>query len=206
MILARLTLNSSQRARSWASNSYRVHQRLCMAFPDDPRLLFRIEEGEMSATTIMVQGSTEPDWKAAFDEFHVLARDPERKSFELALKESGHYRFRLLANPVVSKWDGTPGKRGKRMGLLREVDQRAWLVDKLAKSGAGVISMDVWDKGLQRSRKSATGSGGRVQTHQAVQFEGLLEVGEAEALALAIRTGIGPAKGFGFGLLSLAKV
>ena len=39
----------------------------------------------------------------------------------------------------------------------------------------------------------------------AVQFDGLLEVAEPDRLRAAVRQGIGSGKGFGFGLLSLAK-
>jgi CRISPR-associated protein Cas6/Cse3/CasE subtype I-E len=38
----------------------------------------------------------------------------------------------------------------------------------------------------------------------AVQFDGLLEVEDPERFMAAIHQGIGPGKGFGFGLLSLA--
>ena len=38
-----------------------------------------------------------------------------------------------------------------------------------------------------------------------VQFDGLLQVQVAELLRLAARDGIGSGKGFGFGLLSLAR-
>ena len=40
--------------------------------------------------------------------------------------------------------------------------------------------------------------------HFGVRFDGTLQVTDARALARAVRDGIGPAKAFGFGLLSLA--
>jgi CRISPR system Cascade subunit CasE len=42
-------------------------------------------------------------------------------------------------------------------------------------------------------------------THHAVRFDGLLVVTDPERLRHALRAGIGSAKGFGFGLLSLAR-
>ena len=38
-----------------------------------------------------------------------------------------------------------------------------------------------------------------------VRFNGLLQVTDPEKLMQAVRNGIGPAKAFGFGLLSLAR-
>jgi CRISPR system Cascade subunit CasE len=42
-------------------------------------------------------------------------------------------------------------------------------------------------------------------TYQAVLFDGILEVQAAEEFMTSLQKGIGPAKAFGFGLLSLAK-
>ena len=42
-------------------------------------------------------------------------------------------------------------------------------------------------------------------THQAVRFEGVLQVVDPVAFQQTLRCGIGSAKGFGFGLLSLAR-
>ena len=39
-----------------------------------------------------------------------------------------------------------------------------------------------------------------------VRFDGVLAVTDPDALTGAVRQGIGPAKGFGFGLLSLAPL
>ena len=82
--------------REWLRNLYRVHQRLCMAFPSDARktgdpdflapfstsdfgdkqvhvprgeengFLFRIEPSRSGQTNILVQSAVEPDWDYAF--------------------------------------------------------------------------------------------------------------------------------------------
>jgi CRISPR system Cascade subunit CasE len=46
----------------------------------------------------------------------------------------------------------------------------------------------------------------RKMTHLAVQFDGVLEVTDPAKFLETVRQGIGSAKGFGFGLLSLARV
>jgi CRISPR system Cascade subunit CasE len=39
-----------------------------------------------------------------------------------------------------------------------------------------------------------------------VEFDGVLKVTDSEAFGRALSSGIGPAKGFGFGLLSVAHL
>ena len=205
MYLARLRVNRSRIAVNWLTNPYRVHQRLKMAFEGDARLLFRIEETS-AGTQIIVQSHTPPDWEAAFDDFPVLRCPPEHKPFEPCLEMGRRYRFCLLANPTVKRQIEENGDRkGKRQGLLREADQQAWLARKINGCGADLVGCRVASRGLQRSRKNPYKSA-KPQTHLAVLFEGVLEVKDPEAVAAALATGIGPAKGYGFGLLSLAPV
>jgi len=202
MFLARLQLNQSRRAVGWASNPYRVHQRLRLAWPAEPRLLFRIEDlPDGRGTQILVQAHSSPDWSAAFGDFPVLLGPPEHKSFEPRLETGRRYRFRLLANPTAKK----KNEQGRpvRLSLFKEDDQRSWLARKLAGAGAELLGCTAAARGLQRSRKHSQKQEG-MQTHFAVSFEGLLRVNDPARLQEAVEHGIGPAKGYGFGLLSLA--
>lgn len=207
MYLSRLTLNQTLRAQQWASHAYRVHQRLMMACDGDPRLLFRVDVGAAGRAerpvTILVQSNVAPRWDMAFGEdFPVLERSPESQVYAPTLETGLRYRFRLLANTVVCR--SQEGKdRGRRVGLLREDEQRAWLDRKLADSGLEPLDVTLLDMGMVRSRK---GDGSPVQTHLAVQFDGIAQCTDAALLSSACASGIGPAKGYGFGLLSLARV
>jgi len=203
MYLSRLTLNHSRTAIQWLSNPYRVHQRLKMACDHDPRLLFRIEESDRGVQ-ILVQSVNAPDWQKAFGDFPVLAVHPESKPFTLALQAGKQYRFRLLANPTVKQSvekDGE-GPRKTRHGLTKEADQAAWLRRKLEAAGAEVLTCQAAPRGRQVSRKSSTSAQGQ-QTHLAVLFEGQLLAKDPALLETALAQGIGSAKGYGFGLLSL---
>jgi CRISPR system Cascade subunit CasE len=205
MILSRLTMNRSPRARAWIGNAYRVHQRLMMGCDGDPRLLFRIDEAmdpdDFRPAQILVQSQHMPNWQAAFGDFPVLAGPAETRAYTLTPVVGAQYRFRLMANPTVSRISAGD-KRGRRMGVLREEDQRAWLLRKLTMAGLAPVDFAVRDLGLRRSQKS----GGSTQTHLAVQFDGLGRCEDSETLASAMREGIGSAKGYGFGLLSLARM
>jgi CRISPR system Cascade subunit CasE len=196
MYLSRLSLNRGRIAVNWAANFYRVHQRLKMACEGDARVLFRVEEAP-TGMRIIVQSHLPPNWNAAFGEFAVLSGPAECKSFEPRLEAGQACRFRLLANPTVKR-------DGKRQGLLHVEDQQAWLVRKLAAAGMQLVQVTAMPQGLQYSSKgSQPGTG--AQTHLAVLFEGLLRVGDPLQARAALEQGIGAAKGYGFGLLSLAR-
>ena len=201
MYLSRLQLNTSRIATLWASNPYRVHQRLMMACDGDPRLLFRIEDTPEGGTQILVQSHVEPDWQLAFNDFAVLRCPPEHKAFDLHLQLGRLYRFRLLANPTVKKKsdDGRP----IRLGLFKEDDQCAWLTRKLEDAGVKLVSTIAAPRGLQRSDKNPA-KDENTATHFAVLFEGVLQAQNPERLKEVVERGIGSAKSYGFGLLSLA--
>jgi len=198
MYLARLKLNQTRLAIGWVANPYRVHQRLRLAYPNDRRLLFRIEPmSNSSHQQILIQSHTAPDWSTAFDDFRVLAAPPDYKTFAPQLVNGQRYRFRLLANPTVKR-------AGKRYSLFKIDEQQAWLSRKLMAIGAEVLSTQAMARGLQRSRKNPA-KDERLQTHFAVLYEGVLIAADAESLQVGLENGIGSAKGYGFGLLSLGR-
>lgn len=206
MYLSRLTINRSRIAFQWLGNPYRIHQRLMIACDGDPRLLFRVEEID-SMTRILVQSNIQPRWEAAFADLPVLLSAPETKSFDVQLQAGRSYRFRLLANPTAKKTLPTEEepKHKARIGLHRQEDQRAWLERKLETAGAELVDCMIVPRGLQHSRKSVKSSEGE-QTHLAVLFQGILHTHDPALLQNALQSGIGSAKGFGFGLLSLAPL
>lgn len=202
MYLSRLTLNQSRLAMNWVSNPYRVHQRLMMASDKDPRLLFRIED-QQTPIRILAQTWREPDWSAAFMSFDVLSMTVECKLFDPLLATGAAYHFRLLANPTIKK-SHLGDEQGKRIGLLKDEDQLAWLSRKLNAAGAQILTCRVNRNGMQRMKKNQRKDDATL-THLSALFEGILIVHDPLQMGVSIKKGIGPAKGFGFGLLSLAR-
>jgi CRISPR system Cascade subunit CasE len=100
--------------------------------------------------------------------------------------------FRLRANPTAKR-------EGKRFGLMTEGLQRAWLERKGAAAGFRPSLFQVACEGMANGHK-----GENTLTHLAVRFDGVLTVIDGDAFSAAIENGIGPAKAFGFGLLSVA--
>jgi CRISPR system Cascade subunit CasE len=198
MYLSKLTLNRSRQALLWSAQPYRIHQRLCLASPDDPRLLFRLEESG-AERFLLVQTQARPDWVAAFGDLNVLAGPPLCKPFDWAPQAGQMLTFRLLANPTARKRLGDGSK--KRVGLTDELEQLAWLARKAQQGGFAVLRCQTRDLGKIQAAQRAPKS--QIEL-QAVQFEGVLQVRDAEAMAHTLVAGIGSAKGLGFGLLSLA--
>lgn len=200
LFLTRFTIAPTRQAVSWLNNPYLVHQSLMKAYDGDKRLLFRIENDPrlsgLNDMTILAQSHQRPDWNAAFGSTKFLVNEPEIKEFDTHLA-NGRYRFRLLANPTVKKKDG-------RLGLIDEASQQNWLQRKLALSGARLEGCIIVDRGLQKSERLSTENGWQA-THKAIQFDGVLYVDDPIKLETALENGIGSAKGFGFGLLSLGR-
>jgi CRISPR system Cascade subunit CasE len=139
------------------------------------------------------------------------------------------FSFRLRANPtkrIGKVIKGDAELKGKRVGLLRPEEQIDWLIrkgperEKGKPGGFEILVREIEQENravsrIPRVRVSIEGkSGGRMKkegrshktTHLAVLFDGFLSVTDPDAFRETLARGIGPAKAFGFGLLSVAPV
>jgi len=212
MYLTRLMLNArSRRAQSEVASPYEMHRTLMCAFPDDldrasERVLWRVDPlRDRPLLCVLVQSVAEPDWSWLADPGHAAGLrgylseserpNPAIKTFEPGFAQGQVLSFLLRANPTAKR-------AGKRVGLYRYEDQIRWLERKASTAGFGLVRVDARQEGTSGGfihRKERTH---RV-THLAVRFLGLLRVEDPESFGEAVRSGIGSAKGFGFGLLSL---
>jgi len=221
MYLSRLTLNPRhRRAQREMANPYELHRTLMRCFPDgldreQERVLFRVETEPPSAlprATVLLQSVLEPMWAWLEDNGArgYLLRPPETKPFDLHLAPGQVLAFRLRANPTEKHWyadkDKPDGeKRPHRDPLYREEDQRAWIERKGEQGGFCVLRVAVAPEGNNLAWQSVQTGPRRKLTLFAVQFDGLLQVTDPDRLRETVRQGIGSGKGFGFGLLSLAR-
>ncbi|WP_413816417.1 type I-E CRISPR-associated protein Cas6/Cse3/CasE [Pigmentiphaga sp.] len=201
MHLSRLRLDPrSQEARRDLANPYEMHRTLTRCFVNDsgalpPRFLWRSEPViDWHEAVILVQSETLPSWDALTSRDRYLRGVPESKVLipEQQLRHATDYRFRLFGNTTVTR-------DGKRYGLVSEDAQLAWLARQGEKSGFSVLAALVMSSDVLRARKENM----PISLRRAC-FEGRLRVTDAVLLAGAMKRGIGPAKAFGFGLLSLA--
>lgn len=207
MYLSRLLLNPrSNRVRREMEDPYQLHRTVMSAFPvnlpEHERVLFRLDTPEIGVPCLFVQSVEAPSWGVLESpDAHAYlmptaAPNPAVATFEPTFDEGDRLLFRLRANPTVKR-------AGKRRGLLRREEQRLWLSHKGEQGGFRVIALRIRTEGVDSSTVHRE-QGKQVIKLLAVRYEGLLEVTDSDLLARTVRNGIGPAKGLGFGLLSLA--
>jgi CRISPR system Cascade subunit CasE len=207
MFLHRIRLNPrSREARRDLADPYQMHRTLVRAFVADAqsppaRFLWRIEPviGGFAIPAVLVQSALAGHWQVLQELPGYLHPEDgvQSKRFDpLAMVTRWPAcRFRLVANPTVTR-------AGKRIGLGGQSEQIAWLTRQAEKHGFAMTACLVASSDIistQASKAAAAITLGRVC------YEGVLTVQDPPRLAAAIKQGIGPAKAFGCGLLSLAK-
>ncbi len=203
----------------WLSNRHHVHQRLSMAFPepggqlaaagygvtrDEGGFLFRIEDGAIAQ--ILVRSRIAPDWGRAFrDAGWLVDRVPSPHVLDTSGFVAGiELAFNVEANPTKRlAADGPEGRKGARVPLRDDAALAAWIARHADKGGFEIIHESL---GIERvGRQTASLKGAANRHWDVVSFHGHLRVTDAAAFATALAKGIGSAKGFGFGLLSIAR-
>jgi CRISPR system Cascade subunit CasE len=195
---------------SWeqAKNPYEQHRALWRLFPgcDDQsrEFLFRIEQ------LIKGQGAAVIMQSLQMPEASEIVELMAMRELTLNLQAGQRVRFRLRANPIKNLKDetkGTVARKGNlytrtvRVPLIHEEQQQAWLERKLA--GVAIIeSLAIQPELVLNFRKPKEQRSGKVQP---VLFEGIASIQDPQALLTLLAKGIGPAKSFGCGLLSLAS-
>lgn len=224
--LARLDVDAETvRTAGISEDVYAWHKMLWECYPDQPDanrdFLTRIDplEGAYRFWMLAKKKPVRPQWCPA-DGFALKEISPSFLSHQ-------YYAFDLRANPVraVVQRDsngeqvfGNNGKRkrGKRVPLVKPDELRAWLVRKAeVRSRDTETGLDVSggfrimeEKPLEISPmvESHFRKKGQAGYHGGVQFRGILEVTDREKFIESYQSGIGSAKGFGFGLMLLAPV
>jgi CRISPR system Cascade subunit CasE len=191
--------------------------------------LFRVDSQPGGRVVIPVLSATKPDWDYAFGlkpglldprtgrpignaGFLLAAPPSEPRPVNLAFTAGTKFRFRLLANPTKKVHELPAGSyrkesltpNGRRVPVqCTDEALRGWLDERAAHIGFRVeVSPLLIQPGYVYLNKTRVpGNGQRLRS---ARYEGILEVTDPAAFAAAIATGIGPAKAFGFGLLSVA--
>lgn len=223
--LARLEVDAEIAGAAGIQDSYGWHKRLWECFPDAPDVerdfLTRIDtvEGAFRLWILSKRKPVRPQW-CPMDGFAP-------KEIASSFLSHRYYAFDLRANPVKTIVQRGPngetllrhdGKRkcGKRVPLVKPEELRAWLIQKgkvrcldqatgLEVPGGFRI---VEEKPLELSSmvESHFRKKGQSGYHGGVQFRGTLEVTDPKAFIETYHSGIGSAKGFGFGMLLLAPI
>jgi CRISPR system Cascade subunit CasE len=218
MYLSRLILNPrSRRVQRELAEPYEMHRSLMRAFSSglaarEERILFRVDDHPRRGLELLVQSWETPDWtwleEAGAQGYLRLTEqaNPAVKPFDFRPAAGQVLAFRLRANPTRRLGRGAAEGAGRRVGIYREDDQIAWLERKAQQHGFRVVQASV------NSGSKAENQGAIHRAHAShdlkllsVQFDGVLQVTDPDKLVAAVENGIGSGKGFGFGLLSLAR-
>lgn len=206
--LSQLVLDPRSRGvLSDLANPYQLHRTVMSGFADDltddERVLFRLEIQRCEPyLSVLVQSRTPPNWDALSAKNYLL-RPAAVKTLSLEPQPGQAFQFRLLANPT-KRMRGEGEKDGRRIGLVREDDQLAWLMRKGEQHGFRVLAVRTVKIPQPEGVKRESGVIHRIR-QQAVRFDGSLQVTDAVSFAGVVADGIGSGKAMGFGLLSLAR-
>ncbi len=192
-------------------NIYQIHQDLWTLFPgqgDKARsFLFRVEQHHAGVgASILMQSEIAPS--AGNEQIKLLGT----REYPLSVLQGQRLRFLLIANPVKTIKDQRERKNKKgdiksnRVPLIKEEDQQNWLERKL-QSWAQLDNLLIRPCPpmyfYKRDWENSKEYGGKIVS---VAFEGILTVQAPDEFIEQIKQGIGPAKAFGCGLLSVARV
>ncbi|MDN6428220.1 CRISPR-associated protein Cas6/Cse3/CasE, subtype I-E/ECOLI [Acidipropionibacterium jensenii] len=223
MFLTQFDVNTGRReAQRLLGSPERVHAAVLGCFPPDQsstdlgRTLWRLDRGtQRHDVRLMIASPLSPDMRALNAQAGWQTGSPARTAdydpFLLGLRSGTVWRFRLTANPTVSRRPaGEPRQRGQRVGHVTATQQLEWLVKRaercgfaLAADSSGKPAVTVTRRDLLKFGRRTDGTG-RTVTLSTATFDGTLEIRDADELRHALTHGIGPAKGYGCGLLTLA--
>lgn len=226
MYLTHMPLNPQRRStRDLVVSPQRLHAAVLAGFlpgaSERGRVLWRLDSDGPHSLNLYVVSAEVPSFDALAEQAgwtsNPVWRTIEYGPFLEKLAPGQRWVFRLVANPVRNIRDVGPERvdgslpRGRRVPLIKEADQREWLLSRSAALGIRVVEGASGGANLSATRGQRRrfdrrkAEETRSVTLQTVQFDGVLEVVDAPALRHALCVGVGGGKGYGCGLITLAR-
>lgn len=228
MYLSRVPVNPLSHAfRRDYSDVHDMHRTLMARFPEAPqdvparehqRLLWRLE-GQGRELVMYVQSREHPNW-GSLPEGYLGGRALVRSLQPVlsAVTDKAEFSFRLTANPtrsVLPPPNGQKRPRGTRRPIHDPELQVQWLIRQGERHGFALLESSTGDPdvvalprhplvGYKEAPPNGSGRSRLKITVSSVTFDGRLRVTDPEAFRAALQSGIGRAKAYGCGLLSLA--
>lgn len=223
MYLTRMFLNPQRRGtRYLLSSPQRMHAAVLAGFPPTAtlatgRVLWRLDRGERHELTLWISSPGRPDLTSLVEQAGWAFQDEPWQTADLErlltrLQAGQRWVFRLTANPVIAR--SRDGGRSRLVGLALR-DQERWLASRSSQWGFEVAGeaerredsangqLAVSNRRNVQFRRGHGGKGHRV-TLSIATYDGTLTVTDPARLREAMINGIGRAKGYGCGLLTLA--
>lgn len=211
--LSRIALNAKRVETMRAISSPQVlHGAVERGFAENrQRSLWRIDWVGHTCY-LLVLSSEKPNFSHIVEQFGYPDSERQWLTKEYApllerLQLGQIWQFRLRANPVRSSSDKKDAEsgRGKVFAHITPEQQRQWLLKRA--SACGFIleehTFDVVDTQWKKFRK------GKDRSHEitlrTATFEGILKISDLEKFKKSLLSGVGRAKAYGCGLLTIAR-
>lgn len=210
MILTRTYLNARRSgARKLLGSPQAMHAAILAGFPpgvEPGRPLWRLDTDDHLKPTLYVVSHERPDL-AHLEEQAGWPSQPTTQSrsyddFLESLNEGDRWAFRLTANPTHRV---QMGSTSKVLAHVTVAQQLTWLLDRASAIGIDLGSVDeptarVIGREVKKFKRSE-----QTVTLGTATFDGSLTVSDAPRLRAALTEGIGRAKAYGCGLMTLAR-
>lgn len=230
MFLTQFRINTARvEARRLLSSPHRLHGAVTASFgesaargADEPRVLWRLDETTDRGMLLYIVSPQRPDLTHLVEQAGWPTtggwRTYDYAPFLDRIKPGGVWDFRLTANPTHSI-RRTPDEPWKRTAHVAPRYQAQWLIDHQEQGGFVVeekpaerrrLPEDVYQltvhgqRDLRFSKRAGTPAGGRAVSVLSITFDGRLRVTDAKAMRHTLTAGLGRAKAYGCGLMTLA--
>ncbi|WP_432246670.1 type I-E CRISPR-associated protein Cas6/Cse3/CasE [Streptomyces sanyensis] len=232
MFLTRFRVNTARaQSRQLLSSPQYVHAAVMSSFPDMlptdtdvPRVLWRVDRTATAQVHLYIASPARPDlthlveqvgWPAAATEEARGWTTYDYAPFLARLEKGSTWNFRLTANPVhsIRNRDGVPTKRTAHRTARHQL---RWLLQRQEEGGFHIHEKPAARQHTQSGDThqvvvtdqraldfSKRGEKGRI-TLTTVTYDGRLDVTDPDALRRLLTHGLGKAKAYGCGLMTLA--
>jgi CRISPR system Cascade subunit CasE len=218
MYMSRIELNYRRQETLRALASPQVlHAALAASFPETTakeRILWRTDKLG-NALYVIIQSPQKPDFTHIVEQFGWPASQQQWETreympFLTRLQIGQEWQFRLRANPVYADRVRTPKEnRGKVLARLSAWRQKKWLLDRTEQYGFRILPNEDDSPKLeivQREMREFVKRDGHKISIGMTTFEGALRIENETLLVNTMRKGIGRAKAYGCGMLTLTSL
>ena len=208
MILSRMELDPTKRETRLAlAAPSRFHGAIESAFPGERRRRLWRLDALRGTPCLLILSEDRPDLTGAVMQFGDPERQPlwESRDYAPLLANAvtgSRWRFRLTANPTVSK--SRTKERGKVLAHITPHFQKQWLVKQSERRGFTLCEDEFEVMSSQWLHFNKKGQ--NAVTILSVTFEGVLTVTDEALFRTALIEGIGRGKAYGMGLLTLMRL
>ncbi|MFC5940372.1 type I-E CRISPR-associated protein Cas6/Cse3/CasE [Micromonospora harpali] len=221
MHLTRFLMNTArQGARKLLASPQAMHAAVLSGFPrpedhtrDDARTLWRVDQRRDRQVVLYIVSPTEPElthlveqagWPRSSESWETRPYDRLLDSLE----KGQRWAFRLTANPSRTGRKTENSPTTQRFGQVTATQQIEWLTSRaerhgfaIARQADGELNLVTYDRQVRRFTRN---HGQRPVTLVTATYDGVLDIEDPALFRNVLTRGIGHARAYGCGLLTLA--